>query len=97
MTHFGKKVFTYQLAWIIVVGIFLVSNAMYFGQGGFGGGHGHLDLPIFLLGLPWDFLLGSIGRPKFLFAADFLWLIWIPFAINASWVVLVPRLLRRMR
>ena len=66
--------------WALVGVPFLSSLFLYFIQGGFGGGHGRFDEPIFLLAWPWAYL----PLPHIFYAADFIWLILIPFALNSA-------------
>jgi hypothetical protein len=72
--------------------IALVAFAIYFGQGGFGGGHGKFDRILSVLGFPWIFI--PYGR--FIFPADFIWLILIPLVFNSLVVTLVLMVFKRI-
>lgn len=51
-------------------------------QGGFGGGHGDLEMPIGLLGLPATFLLDQLPVPALIEKSDLLLVIWYPALLN---------------
>ena len=78
---------------LLAGGVALTSSAMFLKQGGFGAGHGDLDKPIFLLGLPWS----VIPWPDFVTKSDFLWLIVLPFVLNMLSILLLAFLVRRLR
>ncbi len=68
-----------------------VACLLFLVQGGFGGGHGRLDLALYLLGFPWVL----IPWPSSLGLSDFHWLGLIPFGINLTIAVILRFLFRR--
>jgi len=74
----------------------LASLALYVSQGGFGGGHGRFDLAIFLLGLPWDYLI-SLLPWRILFKRDYEWLIVLPLLLNLCTILFAAMISRRQR
>lgn len=81
-----------HLFWAVVLLAGTTSVALFISQGGFGGGHGRFDLPLFILGLPWC----VVPWPELIARHDWLWLVLLPFAINVS-LLLAVTLLRRWR
>lgn len=78
----------------------LVSSVLYSAQGGFGGGHGLFDLPIVILGLPWDMIIAQVPDslwPPLFWYNDFSWLIATPLLLNLSAVFAIRGLVRRVR
>jgi hypothetical protein len=71
----------------------LSSLLLYLKQGGFGGGHGRFDEPIFLLAWPWT----NLPYPQSLYAADFIWLLLVPFMLNTSIAATITFLVLRTR
>lgn len=67
----------------------MVATVLVVAQGGYGGGHGRFDLPIFCLGLPAT-LLGESWRlvPDVLNSTVFSSVVWIPAVVNlfAIWL-----------
>lgn len=80
-------------ALLVVVVLALTSSALFWGQGGFGGGHGNFDKPVFILGLPWTL----VPWPEFLIKHDFVWLIGLPFALNVLSVFVITTAIRGYR
>lgn len=76
--------------WLLPPALALISTALYFGQGGFGGGHGRFDAVLLSLGLPWSLL----PLPDFLLASDLVWLTVLPLLINSALVACVTLWLR---
>ncbi|MBZ5531788.1 MAG: hypothetical protein LAO20_10180 [Acidobacteriia bacterium] len=66
----------------IPFGCGLISTALFFYQGGFGGGHGRFDQIIFYLGLPSILFLEQVPFPKLFERSDLLQIIWVPTVIN---------------
>jgi len=74
-----------RVAYVLAVSVAIAAIVMYSLQGGFGGGHGPFDLPIFILGLPWDWMISEIpdqSWPDWMRHSDFTWLIFIPSLMN---------------
>lgn len=72
-------------AWAAVVAIAVASSVMFVAQGGFGGGHAPLDLPIYILALPW--LLAAEKLVPFDLwaeAGDFVMVVVLPFTCNLA-------------
>jgi len=68
-----------------------VVATMCFGmQGGFGGGHGDLDLVLFILALPWSL----VPWPELIVSIDFVWLVLLPFVLNVAAIILGDSLVR---
>jgi len=65
---------------LIVTGIYLGSFLLMLIAGGFGGGHGALDLPIGILAMPWVFLLELL--PESFMTNDLVNLILFPYVMN---------------
>jgi hypothetical protein len=77
-------------AGVIVVIVAVVSSLVFLSQGGFGGGHGKFDRLIYMLGLPWDWVLSHAPLPqwsKWLLEYDLVWLVVVPFMINICLVL----------
>lgn len=83
-----------RLALLVLATAGAVSTTLYLAQGGFGGGHGRFDLPIFLLGLPWDLLPAIL--PESLWS-DFWCLVGLPCFLNIGTVLAVSAAARRLR
>lgn len=82
-----------KIALLAVAAVALTSSFLFLKQGGFGGGHGDFDKTLFILGLPW----ASIPWPGFVTKHDFVWLIALPFSLNASTVLMVTAVVGRAR
>jgi hypothetical protein len=82
-----------RLALIGVTALSAVSTILFLTQGGFGGGHGDLDKPLFIMGLPW----AAIHWPDMLVKHDFVWLIVLPLCLNVAAVLGVAALVRARR
>ncbi|WP_406694211.1 hypothetical protein V5E97_24395 [Singulisphaera sp. Ch08] len=89
---------------LVPVGCALIATALFFSQGGFGGGHGDADFAIGVLGLPSVALLErGLPIPHILESSDLLMIIWYPALLNslffwcplACFISLVGRLLRK--
>jgi hypothetical protein len=59
-----------------------IATAMYFIQGGFGGGHGDLDPLIFYLGSPATLFLTKLPIPDAVTGSDLALIVWWPAAVN---------------
>jgi len=80
-----------RLLWLVPLALGLPSTLIYFGQGGFGGGHGSYDRLLFALGLPWCLL----PLPGLFHSSDLIWLIAVPFVINSMIFSLLAFWLRK--
>jgi len=80
----------------------LFATLLFLVQGGFGGGHGRFDAPIFYLGVP-AVLFGENWRwvPEFIENQSLFSVIWIPAAVNlvCVWlpIFLVASVLRKKK
>jgi len=81
-----------RLAYAFCGLLFISSMAIYFSQGGFGGGHGSSDLLLRILGLPWVLIPWPIHFP-----GDFVWLSIIPFVLNVALVSVVRFAFRKFK
>jgi hypothetical protein len=64
-----------------ILAVFLIGSALFFSQGGFGGGHGRFDFIIYCLAFPWVF----VPWPEAVWAkGDFLPIVLIPFLMNCT-------------
>jgi hypothetical protein len=82
-----------RLALIGVTALSAISTILFIKQGGFGGGHGDLDKPLFIMGLPW----AAIPWPGLFAKHDFVWLIVLPLCLNVAAVLCVAALVRSRR
>jgi hypothetical protein len=76
-----------------VITLAAVSSLLFLKQGGFGGGHGAFDMPLFIMGLPW----AAIPWPKAFYKHDLVWLIALPFCLNVGSVLGLTAIFRRRR
>lgn len=82
MTKSAWRRLTFALPFV-PLGTGLIATALYFAQGGFGGGAGDLDWPIAALGLPAVALhLTRLPIPGFIERSDLLAVIWFPAVLN---------------
>lgn len=79
--------------WLLPILLALTSTLVYFGQGGFGAGHGPFDQVLFALALPWCLL----PIPGQFLGPDLVWLVAVPLLINSIAVALLSYWLRRSR
>jgi hypothetical protein len=84
-----------RFALLLVVAAAMASTALYLSQGGFGAGHGRFDLPIYLLGLPWDFAIEQLNA-SILEERDYEWLIVLPLVLNVATILLLDRIRNRL-
>lgn len=69
-----------------VIAISTTAAVLFFGQGGFGGGHGRFDQILFALSLPWSL----IPWPEAVYLlGDSMWLVLLPFLFNLAVVFTV--------
>jgi hypothetical protein len=66
----------------VVLAIGVLSTVAFFAQGGFGDGHGRLDILVALPGLPWIWLLDRIALPPIIEQHDLLLIVWFPTLLN---------------
>lgn len=80
-----------RLFWLWPASQALLSSLVYFLQGGFGGGDGHYDWLLLVLGLPWSLC----PLPAVFHSADLIWLVVVPFVFNAVLVAGLTLVLRK--
>jgi hypothetical protein len=78
---------------VVISAVFVLSAGSFLLEGGFGGGHGNLDIVIFVVGLPWDI----IPWPPFVAAHDFVWLIVLPLVLDVAVFVVAHLTFARSR
>jgi|GEM_PF-5497228 len=79
-----------RLLWVIPLAVAFFSAMLYLIQGGFGAGHGDLDLLLWVLALPWSL----IEWPGIFYWRDYLWLIVVPFVCNGI-LLFIPIILSK--
>lgn len=72
----------YRLLVLVPILAALVATCLFLLQGGFGGGHGRLDLPIALLGFPAVLFIEKMPHPAAVERHDLALIIWWPAALN---------------
>lgn len=82
-----------KAALVAVTLVAAVAAALFFLQGGFGGGHGRFDRAIFIMGLPW----AVMPWPDSVIRYDFVWLLVLPFILNLASVLLIGTAIRIAR
>jgi hypothetical protein len=89
-----------KIALVAVTAIAAASLGLFLEQGGFGAGHGKFDLVIFILGLPWDWLISKVPEgynPSLFSKHDVAWLIAVPFVLNIVLVLAISVVVRALR
>lgn len=81
MLHMVKQK-RHTILWLVPVGMGVLAHLFFFLQGGFGAGHGILDLVIFLTMLPSILILPLLPRVSLLERSDLLMIIWLPMLVN---------------
>ena len=80
-----------------VISVYAVSLILFRINGGFGGGHGHYDLPVAILALPWSLLEGVLPSSMLSAMNDLCLFIVLPFVLNMAAVYVVLFLYRVVR
>ena len=89
-----------RVAMAIVVCIALLSLVLFFGQGGFGGGHGRFDVFIWILGFPWTWIVAQLPDsywPALFTHSDATWLILVPLGLNLLFISLITAGIKAIR
>lgn len=93
---------------VVVLLVALVSTAAFWKQslahtgriglsGGFGAGHGSLDLVVALPVVPWMWLMDDLRLPHFIEQYDLLLIVWFPTLLNAMVIYVAATAIRGLR